>query len=385
MTLDPTTLLAMSSLAAIICGVSFILNTSFNSNDPAGRTWSLGFISGIVVAAGYGAGTAVPDAWWALLVGNVAYVVSIGALWSGTRLFNGRSSRLWVVGAIALVVGLITLFQITGEGVWAGSTSLCAGLVVLMVLAALELQRGRLRRNLNSRSFSLVLWIVAAFTSVRVVVYFSAGRESDVFHSFFSSGIASILTMTLVISAAITVSILRTEAGGASAVGDFSVGIHSRAGVLSAAAFTQAAGDHLERAAAAQAGIALIGADVDSLPEVNIAFGRTAGDDAISEFAQTLRFSAPVMALIGHPSAGRFLIVVAVAGSAEALAVTERIQTALVDNPLPENQKIRLTASFGIADSFDHGYSLENLTERVYESIDTVKASGGNHIEVAHS
>ena len=54
MNLDVVTLMAMSSLAIVICGVSFILNTSITRNDATGRIWSLGFIIGIIVAAGYG-------------------------------------------------------------------------------------------------------------------------------------------------------------------------------------------------------------------------------------------------------------------------------------------------------------------------------------------
>jgi diguanylate cyclase (GGDEF)-like protein len=381
MNLDVVTLLTMSSLAVVLCGISFILNTSFSRNDPAGRVWSLGFISGITVAAGYGIEAAVPGAWWGLVIGNIAYVAALGALWCGARLHNGRTARVWIIAAIALAVAVATLLQTPGEGTWAGAPVLWLGLVVLSVLGGIELQRGRLRRNVNGRSLGIVLWLVASFMLARTVAFVAAGPEGAAFGKYFNSGVAAMVTMALIISASITVSVLRAERGGDSAVGDLSVGILSRAGVLSAESFLQAAGDHLERAQAATVGMALIGADVDRLPEVNTAFGRAAGDEAISTFAQTLRGTVPVMAAIGHPSAGRFLILVPVTSATEALAVAERIQTALVDNPLPNRQKIRLTASFGVADSFDHGHSLPALTAAVSDSIDRAKAAGGNHIK----
>jgi diguanylate cyclase (GGDEF)-like protein len=382
MNLDVVTLLTMSSFAVVLCGISFILNTSFSRNDPAGRVWSLGFVSGITVAAGYGIEAVVTGAWWGLLIGNVAYVAAIGALWCGARLHNGRTHRLWVVAVIAAAVAAATLLQTPGEGTWAGAPVLWFGLVILSVLGGVELQRGRLRRNVNGRSLGIVLWLVAAFMLARTGTFLVTGPDGTAFGRYFNTGVAAIVIMALIISAAITVSVLRAERGGDSAVGDLSVGILSRAGVLSAESFVQTAEDHLERAQAAAVGMALIGADVDRLPEVNTAFGRTAGDDAISAFAQTLRGTVPVMAAIGHPSAGRFLILVPVTSATEALAVAERIQTALVDNPLPHRQKIRLTASFGVADSFDHGYSLPALTAAVSQSIDRAKAAGGNHIEV---
>ncbi|PPF60579.1 hypothetical protein C5E11_16655 [Clavibacter michiganensis] len=385
MNLDSFTLMAMSSLAVVLCGISFILNTSFTRNDSTGRIWSLGFISGIVVAAGYGVEAAVPDAWWGLLVGNAAYIAAVGALWSGARLHNGRSPRLWIVAVVALVVVVATALQAADAGTWAGAPVLWLGLTALSALGAIELQRGRLRRNINGRALSIVLWVVAVFMLARTISFLVSGPEGRSFSTYFNSGIAAVVTMALIISAAIAVSVLRVERGADSAVGDLSDGIFSRAGVLSAESFVQTAEDHLERAEAARGGIALIGADVDRLPEVNIAFGRGAGDEAISTFAQTLRMTVPVMAAIGHPSAGRFFVLASVASETEALALAERIQIALVDTPLPDRQKIRLTASLGIATSFDHGYALTALTAAVLSSVEQVKSAGGNHIVVGTS
>jgi diguanylate cyclase (GGDEF)-like protein len=382
MTFDVATLVAVSSLIAVICGASFILNTSFTRNDPTGRTWSLGFISSIIVAAGYGVVAVNPDAWWALVVGNVAFIGSFGALWSGARLHNGRSSLIWIGAAAASVVGIVTIVQIPTEGVWAGSAVLWVALASFSVLGGAELQRGRLRRNLNGRSLALVLWLNAAYVLARTIVFVVEGQQSNEFQAMFNSGVASVVTMTVVISTTITVSVLRTEVGGDRAVGDLTDGILSRAGVLSATAFEQTARDHLERAEWANAGVALIGADIDKLPEVNTAFGRIAGDDAIAAFAQSLRRSAPVMAEIGHPSAGRFLILAAVASETEALRIAEAIQTAIVDDPLPETQRIRLTASIGVADVFDQGYALDDLVSAVTVALDEAKAQGGNHISV---
>jgi diguanylate cyclase (GGDEF)-like protein len=382
MTLDAATLMAMSSLTVVICGVSFILNTSFTRNDPTGRMWSLGFISGMIVAVGYGIEAVVPGAWWGLLIGNVAYIGSMGALWCGARLHNGRPSMLWVVVTIAAIVASVTALQTSSEKGWAGAPVLWLGLSVLTTLGGIELQRGSLRRNINGRSLGIVLWLVALFMLARTAVFSVEGPEGSVFTQYFGSGTAAVVIMALIISGAISVSILRAERGGDRAVGDLSVGTFSRAGVLSAEAFSQTAADHLERAEASHTGMALIGADIDRLPEVNTAFGRTAGDEAIAAFAQTLRRTVPVMATIGHPSAGRFFVLVAVASSTEAVRHAERIQIALVDDPLPATQKIRLTASLGIADSFDHGYSLAILSDVVSQSVDLAKSQGGNRIEV---
>jgi len=250
-------------------------------------------------------------------------------------------------------------------------------------MGGVEALRGRMRRNVNGRIFAIVLFVVAIFYSGRAIAFFLDGVDSATFVTYFSSGTTSILNMALIITACIAASILRAERVGSNAVGDIAVGIHSAAGVLSGASFRQAATDHLQRGERAALGLAVIGADIDNLPEINTAFGRVAGDEAIARFADTLRGSAPMMSLIGHPAAGRFFILAAVGSATEAMAIAERMQNALVDGPLGESFQVRLTASFGIADTFDHGFDLTALSEAAGRAIDVVKHRGGNDIEVA--
>lgn len=382
MQLDTATLFVVSALVAVLCGVFVILNTALTRNDAAGRFWSLAFLAGITVAIGYGANMGSPDAWWGTAVGNVAAAVAVGALWTGSRLHNGRGASFWVVGAVAGLVGLASIVFLPADGEWAGSVVLWCGTALLGGLGGSEAMRGRLRRNLNGRILGLSLWAVAVFSALRAAAYQLEGPTGELFSQYFGPANSTLLYLSLTLATAIAISILRAEQLGNNAVGDFTDGIHSAAGVMSAPAFQQAAEDHVERAARSQLGLAIIGADIDNLPEINTAFGRAAGDEAIARFADTLRQSAPVMALIGHRAAGRFLVLASVASATEAHSITERLQTALVDAPLSEASLIRLTASFGIADTYDHGYDLAALDGAVAAAIDAVKLAGGNDISV---
>ncbi|MDY7529147.1 MULTISPECIES: diguanylate cyclase [unclassified Cryobacterium] len=380
--MDSTTLFIVSALIVVLCGVSFILNTALNRNDAAGKLWSLAFIAGIAVAFGYGVAIIGASNWWGLVVGNVGLVVLSGAFWSGSRLYNSRESLLWTVGAAGAVVAIWTLVTAPGGDGWGASGVTWAAMAAFGALAGSEALRGRLGRNINGRILGLSLWILTVYTSARVVALIVLGHDHPDFSRFFGTGSASIVNMSLIVVGSIAISILRAEKLGNNAVGDFTDGIHSAAGVMTSGAFVQAATDHIERADRWQLGLAVIGADIDNLPEINTAFGRAAGDAAIARFAQTLRYSAPVMALIGHPAAGSFLILVSVSSATEARSITERIQTALVDEPVTDSYRIRLTASFAIADTFDHGYELGVLTSAVTEAIRTLKRGGGNDITV---
>lgn len=385
MSLDATTMFTVTAVVVAICGVSFTVNAVFNQHDAAGRVWSLAFISAIMVSAGYGLQMVSPDAWWGIALGNASFAACIGAIWVGMRLYNGRSS-----GAIVLI-GLTVFVAVTGlvygprGGEWAGVVELWCVLAVLGSLATREAVRGRLGRNLNGRLVGAVMAITALFSLARAVVFLVDGPNGAFFQQYFGPTVAMLINMSLVVVLSTAVSVLRAEGASVNAVGDFTDGIFSRAGVLTAAVFAEEASDHLDRAEKAhtRAGLVLIGADIDNLPEINTAFGRAAGDEAITRFAQTLRRNAPVMAVIGHHSAGRFLVLAWVASATEALTIAERLQSALVADPLTDPSQIRLTASFALADTYDHGYDLLALNKAASDAISTVKLSGGNLIATA--
>ena len=382
MNIDGPTLQMVSGLIIILCGVSFILNTAINRNDPPGRMWSLAFVAGIIVAVGYGVYVISDSTWWSIAVANAGLVVCVGALWSGNRAYNGRSSGFVVVGALALLVTLATALPGPSGNEWTGAVLLWLVVALFGALGGIEAMRGRLRRSVNGRILAVVSLLVTLFYTGRALAFILVGPESATFSAYFDSAATSILNMSLIVTSCIAVSILVAEQVGSNAVGDITVGIHSAAGVLSGSSFRQAAAEHLQRGERNERGLAVIGADIDNLPEINTAFGRMAGDEAIARFADTLRGCAPLMSLIGHPAAGRVLILASVESATQARAVTERGPKSLVDGPVGESYQIRLTASFGIADTFDHGYDLAALTTAAGRAIGIVKQTGGNDIAV---
>jgi diguanylate cyclase (GGDEF)-like protein len=382
MHLDTLTLLVVNGVVVALCGVSFILNTAFNRNDLAGRTWSLAYIAAMVVTVAHGSSATGQVIWWAVIVANVVLSIGVGSVWAGLRLYNGRSRGFWVILSVSVVVFAATLLHGESAGRWAGAVELWVGVAFFAALAALEAVRGRLRRSLSGRILAVALWTAAAVAVLRAVVFTVDGVTGTVFLTYFGTGNAAALSISLVVLMSIAVSVLQAQHAQLTAVGDMTHGIHSAAGALSATAFHQAATDHLARAEQSGVGLALIAADIDNLPEINIAFGRVAGDEAIARFANSLRASVPALAVIGHRASGQFFVLAGSASAAEARAIAERIQTALIDEPLPGASLIRLTACFGIADTFDHGYALTALTGAVTTAVDGVKDRGGNGIAV---
>jgi diguanylate cyclase (GGDEF)-like protein len=381
--MDTVTLLVVSGLVITLCGASFVLNTVFSRGDAAGRAWSTAFIAGMLSTLSFAVYGLNPDVWGALIVGNTSLAMALGSMWAGCRLYNGRTSLFWVVAAASVVVALGVIVRGPQAGGWAGAFELYAAVAAFAAAGAFEAMRQRLKRNINGRIIVVIETIVAVYYAGRAVAVLLDGPDGEIFRLFFGTAQTAVLNMVLVVLVAGAMSVLRAERHNTATVGDRGTGISSAAGVLSAAAFQQVAGDHLERAAHSRSELVLVAVDVDRLPELNTAFGRAAGDSAIESFAQTLRRTAPVMATIGHVGGSRFMVLAPVASAAESADVAERIQTGLVDEPLARSQTIRLTASFGLAGTAGHGYDLSTLTAAVARAVGAVKVDGGNDIRIA--
>ncbi|QJU54612.1 GGDEF domain-containing protein [Herbiconiux sp. KACC 21604] len=382
MTLDLETLLVASGLIIILCGIAFILNTAMRRNDASGRLWSIGFIAAMLTSLSFSIWSIADELWWVLAIGNTAYVISIGAIWSGARVFNGRPSLIWVVLAGGGLVALFTAIEGPGGGLWTGSAGLFAGVAVFAGLGGAETMRSRMRRNLNARIMSFALWTVCAYYVARTGIFVSLGPDSSTFQQYFSSELTVILTIVVVLLGTISMSILQAERSGARALGDVTVGVHSVVGVLSAAPFMQQWADWVERASFHGDRLAMIAMDVDNLPQMNTAFGRTFGDTAIRSVAQIVRHHAPTTALLGHTGAGRFVIVVVTQNVVDAEQLAIRLQTALVDEPIDPQQSLRATASFGVVDTDGYGYGLPVLRRALDDATHAAREAGGNSIVV---
>ncbi|MFB2555353.1 GGDEF domain-containing protein [Herbiconiux liangxiaofengii] len=382
MQLDTITLLLVASLVIMLCGISFILNTAMRRNDASGRLWSVSFLGGMLTALAYSVWAVTPSLWWVLAIGNCAYVISIGSLWAGARVFNGRPGLVWITLAAGGVVALLTAVEAPSGSQWTGSAGLFTGVALFAGLGATETMRARMRRNLNARVLSLCLWVVCAYYVLRASIFVSLGPESEVFSSYFGTQSTTMITILLVLLSTISLSILQAERSGARALGDVTVGVHSVVGVLSAASFLQQWADWIERSSFHDERLAMVAMDVDNLPQMNVAFGRDFGDRAIRSVAQIIRHHAPTSSLLGHTGAGRFVIVAVVgtANDAEQLAI--RLQTALVDEPIDPQQSLRATASFGVVDTDTFGYGLPVLRSALDQAASEARAQGGNSIVI---
>ncbi|SDB89871.1 diguanylate cyclase (GGDEF) domain-containing protein [Sanguibacter gelidistatuariae] len=382
MTLDPQTLSVATGIVVLTAGMVFVLETIFRRDSTTSRLWSLAYLAGILTSVSYMLWATLPTAWWAVAVGNGAFVVSAGAIWSGCRSFNGRRSLIGVVLlAGALAAGAVVLDGPDG-GEWAGAHVWLLGVGTFSALGVAETFTRSMRRDINARGLSVVLIAEGVLFLTRFVVLVGWGTEHVVFSTYLGTTPMSVVTIVLMIVAAVTMSVMRSEAGPRARMGG-TARVFSRRGLINVDVLEQVLDDCLARAAESEEAFTLLHLHLDDLEEIGIAFGRSAADLVLDEYAATVRRVAPVSAIIGEAGAGRLLVAVPGTAPGEEITLATVLRRALLDVVVPEAPGAKVTASIGAATTHRLGYDVAQLSRAARAASDEATAAGGNRVASA--
>jgi diguanylate cyclase (GGDEF)-like protein len=380
MLIDTQTLILASGAVVAISAFSFIINTVLRGADDVGRTWSIAFIMGILTTLSYAVWSVVPHAWWAVAVGNAALVLSLGAMWSGTRQFNERKALRYVTVPASILVGGFVLLEGPTGGGWAGAVPMFLGVAAFATLAGIETVRGVLRRSLNARVLTVVFWGVALFYLLRTVVILVDGSDGDIFNRYWGTVSTTFVTIVFVILAAISMSVLsasRRTRGGDAARGS---GDSTIAGVFDKQEFEQAARDWLLRAKRDRDALVLLYLDVANLEHMNTAFGRTYGDQAVYAVGRIAVEHSPSASIVGHIRGKRFALLTTVPSVGSPAVVAERLHTALVEIPIDPVEGIRAIATCGLGLTEIAGYDFADLQKTTLDALSQAESTGPGEI-----
>jgi diguanylate cyclase (GGDEF)-like protein len=382
MVIDRQTLLLVQGVVVAIAGVAFIVNNILRRNDKVGRTWSIAFISGILAALGYAVWAVVPGAWWGNAIGNAAVVLSMATMWSGCRQYNDRSSALGISLAGAVTTALAALLPGADGGDWAGSEIEFAAVAIFSALAGVETSRFRMRRSVTARMLSVVFWGVCIYFSIRLVALLTVGENGALFTDYFGTVSATFVSITLVVLAAVSMSVLTTNRSVRGAGDIAAAEAPSLPGVLSAPDFDQHAEAWLLRAQRDRDPLVFLLVDIANLDDMNTAFGRSYGDEAIRAVARICVRTLPSAAIVGHLRGKSFLILTSAPAVGNEVVVAERLHTALVESPIDPIEGIRAVASCGLASTRTTGYAYTALRSQAAAALVSAKEAGAGAIRL---
>ncbi|WP_183086326.1 diguanylate cyclase domain-containing protein [Mycetocola tolaasinivorans] len=382
MTFDPNTLQLVNGLVSIVCAVPFVLHTVFRGHDRAGLYWSLGFMAGLVSAGCYALSAMLNDGWVILSAANGAYAFTIGAVWSGTRLFNGRKSLIQVPLAVALICAAIVPLRWSVDHTWAGAAAYLLAVALFASLIGWEALRMPMRQNIYGRVFGAAMILGAAYHVLRTVALVTLGAEGIAQHPVWGSASATTVVMVLLVVSSICLTAVRAERDTRHQLAPTPGGgaVNFSLDVLSKAAFIVGAKDRLARAQQHGVRIALLQPRIDGLSDFKVAYGSSAGQSAIVRFVTVLRASVPPTAIIGHLGDGHFAVLAMMDEVTSGRDVARGILTTLAETPLAPERGLRMSASVGVAEQADIDVDWDTLWAAASERLAAARADAGNVI-----
>jgi len=370
-TLVPSTLFVVSGLVVCITGIYFILETLLRRNDQVGRMWSVFYVGSIFAVFAMLVGDAGPQTWWAYAVGHGFYVAALGFIWAGTRLANRRRSSLLGVPLLLGTVVVISRLIAGPDGATSsGSFEMYLGAAICFALAASESFRAQLGRLPGGRLLGVLLGLGSLYYGSRGVTLLVLGPDHPAFQSFFGASSASLFEIAVAVIGTLTLSAIQGDRFRQAAIAQAEFGARvSIDGVLVRETFQELAESWLMRSIRERLTLVLLVVEVADLAEVNVAFGRAAGDAALRTTGRLTLVHAPTAALIGHVSPRRFAILMELPTGDAVDAIAGRIADAVLSTPIDDEDRFRASIFCGVATTRTVGARYDDLLRAATDAV----------------
>ena len=334
MTLDLASVLVMTAVVVNVSGILFIVETLLRRDEGAGRIWALAFIAAMLTTLAYIVWVQSPGAWWAIAVGNGAFVAGTGCMWLGCRRFNGRRMAVpsAIVSAAVLAAGLAVMVEGPEGGDWAGALWMFVPLLAFAAAGAVECLRGALGESRTAWVLAAVLGFQSLFYVSRTTAFLTSGPDSALFQSAFGTVPTSFLTVTLTIVAVVVTSVLRATRAPMRGYLRPTGSEAERGGIVTDEVFASTMAAFCERADHRSELVGVIAVRLDELDQISTAFGSDVAR-AVSEAWRTgVRRHAPADALVADDGPAGLLVGVVVESAQEARRVAGAIYRGLFED-----------------------------------------------------
>ncbi|MFC8682792.1 hypothetical protein ACFT30_14840 [Microbacterium ureisolvens] len=333
MTLDLASVLVFTALVVNVSGVLFILETLLRRDEGAGRIWSVAFLAGMLTTLAYTVWTQTDGAWWAIAVGNAAFVAGTGCMWLGCRRFNGRRMR-WasiLVAAAVLGAGVAVAVEGPAGGDWAGALWMFVPLLVFAGAGSVECLRGEMRESRTAWVLGAVLGFQSLYYVSRTTAFVTSGPDSALFEAAFGTISTSFLTVTLTIVAVVVTSVLRASRAPMRGYLRHPVAGDVEQGIVGDQSFALVLDGLCRRAAQSGEAVAVTAVRLDDLDQISTAFGSDVAGSVAATWRTGVRRYAPTNAVVAEDGPTGLILGLAVASAQEARRQAAAIYRGLFD------------------------------------------------------
>ncbi|WP_180682058.1 GGDEF domain-containing protein [Tepidicella baoligensis] len=160
--------------------------------------------------------------------------------------------------------------------------------------------------------------------------------------------------------------------------------IDTLTGVASRRAFTERAELEIQRALRYRQPLSVVMVDLDRFKRINDTYGHAVGDAVLVSFAQVLLSDVREVDMVGRLGGEEFAVLLPGIEGEEAMRVAERMRVAVEAIELKVGgQRLRFTASFGVANFDGMEVNLPGLLARADAALYQAKHTGRNRVVYA--
>lgn len=379
MSLDLPTSLGITAFTLIVAGVLLLTSWLQHRDVMALVPWGLAFLMSSIAAALIAARGTIPDTL-SIIIANAILSAAYGTMWSGVRIFEGRTPGL--LGAAAGTV--IWLSACTVEPFYATPTAravLMAAIgVIYSLLAVTELWRPQDDLFASRWLIIILLLVHTAAIPLRIPLVGSlVGTQSHHTHLLiyvtFESVLISMCGAYLFGNLANEWVALRYKRASL---------MDPLTGIANRRAFQKQALRLMLRSLSARRSVALLLFDLDHFKTINDVFGHRAGDEVLTAFCRvTMRQLRPTD-FFARTGGEEFACLLPDTSQQEAISIAERVRAAFASTSYKRGvERFSATVSIGVAATVDPRCDLAALTAMADRALYRAKEYGRNRVESA--
>jgi len=307
-----------------------------------------------------------PAAWWSYAVGFSTLPVGVALIACGLRAARGARPFVGIPLAVGVIVTTIGLLA-GPEGTTLLETVSIVPVAIAAAVVIAECLAPALRGDASARALAVTFSMVVIYEGARALAVQVLDPDDEFVQITLSPAAATVVLVLTVIVSTISLSLIQADR----VLGRRGRGGGTVDGVLSAAGFPTFAGGWLRRSESENAQLGFFLVELVNAPELTVAFGRQAADQARRAVDTVVLETVPLGALIGRQGPRTTSALFLASRSTDPGELARRLEVRVLGTVIDEADRFRAAVRVGASTTGTDGYELDALVAAARADLDS--------------